>query len=372
MLKWLITKLCVLIGISAYAQNVNYLATDSSLIAPVEIIQGLPKDNSQFIRIERENGEKIKYLPEQLSEYGFKTGIVYVSRSISIGKEEKQVFLKRLERGKINLYRYTAKGVNTYFLERDSTYFIELKKSKEFTKELSKYTSDMKWRAAQPRLARYNQASLSKFINFYNADKNRPLPFPRFGLLLGFNSIEIDELKLTVGNTLVPLEDRRTFTFEPTSTVSFGLFADLPINMSDFSFNLGMNLARFDFLANSETFDSDVDITIDITSINIPILLRYTLPTISWRPFFNAGGIYSYHVSNKNEIQRFRIESEVTENSEASLISKGMLGYSFGLGVERYLSYKKLASIEFRVNQLYGRQDLLNKNYLEFLMGFSF
>lgn len=353
---------------NAFGQKNDYIATDSSLTSGLKLVQGTSRDNAQFIRLKRKS-EQVKYYPDQLSEYGFKNGAVYVSKSIPVSEQTKQVFLERLEYGKINLYYYTEKGIRTYFLERDSTVFVELKKDNDFRKTISEFTDDFNWKASQVRLSKYNKKSLSKLISFYNSGRNKPLPFPRFGIIVGYNSTSI------IIPSSISVVELNGISFSPSATVSLGLFGDLPIAMSDFSFIIAVNYLKSGFSVNSRSAQSDVDVVINYTSLNMPFLLRYTVPTIDWRPFVNTGAIYSYQFRNENNIYESSINQNVitiNELQKHSLISESMLGYSFGLGLQKNLTYKKIAAVEFRFNQLFGNGNTLNKSHFEILTSFSF
>lgn len=353
---------------SAYAQKSGYITTDSSLTSGGKLIQGSPRNNAQFIHLKRGNGA-LKYSPEQLTEYGLNNGTVYKSKNISVSGNNKKVFLERLEHGKISLYYYTEKGFNTYFLERDNTVFVEINKDDDFRKIISKNTSDFIWKAEQVQLVNYNRKSLSKLISLYNNGHNKPLPFPRFGISGGYSSTS-----LGVPST-ISYEQLNRISFTPGSSVSFGFFGDLPIEMSNYSLNVGVNFSKSGFSVSSGSPQSDVDVVANITSVNIPFLLRYTIPTLVWRPFINAGGIYSYHLKNESKIYESSIDQNVITINEVlqySLISEGMFGFSYGLGLQRNLNYRKIVSAELRFNQLYGKETTLNKSQLEIFTSFSF
>ncbi|MGL1888199.1 MAG: PorT family protein [Reichenbachiella sp.] len=365
---WSISAVLILLMQTAYSQKNAYIATDSTLSSGIKLIQGTHRDNAQIIRLKRKN-EEIGYSAEELTEYGFKNGTIYESKSISVSGQTKQVFLERLEHGKISLFFYTEKGIKTFFLERDSTVFIEINKGDNYRKIISEYTNDFAWKANQVLLVKYNRKSLSKLISLYNNDRNKPLPFPRLGIITGFKSTS-----LSVPSS-ISVEQLEGISFNPSPSLSFGVFGDLPIEMSDFSLNVGVNFSKSGFSVSSISSRSDVDVVINISSIDTPVLLRYTIPTLVWRPFIIAGGIYSYHLKNESEIYESSIDQNVItihEVIQESLISEGMLGYSFGIGLQRNLNYKKIASVEFRFNQLYGNKNTLNKNQFEMMTSFSF
>jgi hypothetical protein len=363
---WSIVVVLILIMQNAYGQKSDYIATDSSLTSGIKLIKGTPIENAQFIQLKKKN-ETIQYYPDQLSEYGFKNGTVYESKTISMAGQTKTVFLERLESGKINLYFYSAKGVNTYFIERDTTVLVEINKDDDFRKTISEHTSDFSWIVEQVQLVNYKPKSLSKLISLYNNGHYKHLPFPRFGITTGYSRTSLPSTRFQ--NQL------NDISFTPSSVLAFGFFVDLPIEMSNISFNVGLNFSKSGFSASSSSVQAGIDAVVNITSANIPFLLRYTLPTLVWRPFVNAGGIYSYHLRNYNRVYESIINQStitINEMSREPIISEGMLGYSFGLGLQRNLNYKKIISVELRLNQLYGNKKALNKSMLEAFISFSF
>lgn len=364
---WLLIVIVIIPLHNLYSQKKDYIATDSSLNSGIKLIEGTARDNAQYIRLKSKNQEK-KYFPKDLTKYRLK-GTVYISKNISILGQTKKVFLKRLEHGKITLYYYTEEGISTYFLEKDSSVFVEISKGNNFQKKLSDNTSDFNWNSEQIRLVRYNKNSLSKLISMYNNGKNRPLPYPRFGIITGYRSTS---LTIPVSMRVEQLND---ISFTPNSTASYGVFADLPIGMSYFSFNTGIMFSKSRFSANSRNSQSDTDVLVNLSSLNIPILIRYTLPTLVWRPFFNTGGIYSYQLKNESKIYESYIDQNVitiNEVDQESLISANMLGYSIGVGLQRNISYRKIASVEIRFNQFPGSENTLQKRQFDILISFSF
>jgi hypothetical protein len=347
----------------------DFIETDSSFTSAIDLVPGSSKENAQFVRKKSAYNE-VRYYPHQLSRYGFKNGTVYVSKSISVSGQTKQVFLEKLQTGNLNLYYYTEKGIKTFFLERDSTVFFEIKNSDDFRQIIAQNTSDFSWEAGQIQLLRYNKNSLSKIVSFYNKGQNRPLPFRRFGILAGYQQTSLHR---AAGRYIRFLDD---IELTPVSSVALGLFADFPIEMTDLSFNIGLNFSRSSFSYDSRTLAADVDVDVSHTAVSIPLLFRYTMRTLTWRPFVNAGAIYSYHLSNES---RFNVSSSGSnpnplENGlQSPLIADAMVGYSAGLGLQRNLTYRKIVGLEVRYSRMVTSQEkTLNKSYLEVLTSYSF
>ncbi len=365
---WLIILILLQLAQSSYSQQNNYIASDSVLVSGANLVHGLPAENAQFIVVKKK-GQETRYTPDQLTGYGFKGGPVYRSRNITIAGETKRVFLEVIGAGKITLYYYTEKGLTRFFLEKDSTLFVEIPDSDEFRTRIIENTGDFEWKASQVELARYNKKSLTKLISYYNNGINHPLPYPRFGLTAGYSM-----MSLTVPDDL-SVGQRESLSFTPSSSVQLGIFADLPVAMSNFSLNTGVNLSKHGFSANSVDAESDVDVVVNITSANVPLLIRYTVPTRVWRPFVNAGGICSFHLKYERDIytsefsQDDIIISEVVHQPPSGSVSPG---YSVGAGLQYNLNYRNIASLEMRYSHLPGKQGESDMSFTEVFVSYSF
>jgi opacity protein-like surface antigen len=364
--SWLTIGLTIaIVQISFSQKRSDFIETDSSFTSAIDLVPGSSKENAQFVRKKSAYNE-VRYYPHQLSRYGFKNGTVYVSKSISVSGQTKQVFLEKLQNGKLNLYYYTEKGIKTFFLERDSTVFFEIKNSDDFRQIIAQNTSDFSWEGGQIQLLRYNKNSFSKIVSFYNKGQNRPLPFRRFGILAGYRSTSLHRAS---GKYIRYLDN---IDLTPVSSAAFGVFADLPIQMTDLSVNVGLNFSRSTFSYTYADLSEAVDVDLSHTAVSIPILLRYTMRTLTWRPFVNAGVIYSYHSSNESRFDVVSFSSTPAPY-QSPLIADRMVGYSAGLGLQRNVSYRKIVGLEARYSRLATSQEkTLNKSHLEILTSYSF
>ncbi len=357
-------------GIRCSPKKSDYIATDSSVISGIRLIEGTARENAQFIRLKSKN-EEISYSPDELSEYGFKNGTTYVSRIIPADSQTKRVFLEKLISGKINLYYYEENGVKTYFLEKDSI-LTEISKD-NFKLDLSTITNDFDWQANQLQLTKYNRRSLSDVVSIYNIGRNKPIEFAKIGVTTGYNSTSLGVPPQMTVNQLSK-DQLKGLSLQPSSSVMVGLFADIPLQQN-FSFYVNVNISKSRFSANSRSNQTDVTMALNIISADLPIMIRYTLPTLNWRPFLAGGGVYSYHLRSKNEVYKTQIsDSTVSINdlSNHSLISDSMPGYCFGVGLQRNLMYRNVLSTEFRFHQYPGYKDSFKKNQLSILFSISF
>lgn len=365
---WQILLILLPLAQSAYSQQNNYIESDSMLFSGADLVHGSPAENAQFIVVKSKDAET-KYYPDQLRGYGFKNGPVYRSRNITVAGQSRRVFLEEIRAGKITLYYYFEKGLKRFFLEKDSTVFVELPDSDEFRTRIIEHTGDFEWIVNQVQLARYNRQSLAKLISLYNDGKPRHLPYPRFGLTAGYSM-----MSLTVPETIFTGQSS-SLSFAPGSSVQLGIFADLPVSMSNFSLNTGVNFSKHGFSANSVDEESDVDIVVNIISANVPVLIRYTVPALVWRPFVNAGGICSFHLKYERDIYKSELRQDIiiiNEPVHQPPSERATLGYSVGAGLQYNLNVRNIASLELRYSQLPGKSGESDMSFTEVFVSYSF
>jgi hypothetical protein len=361
---------CFLKG--AFSQ-LTYIVKDSTTSFGVEFIHGFPKENAQFIQVKTSDGV-VKYTPYEIKEYRLKDGTVYYSRDISIKSEvsdiEKRVFLERIESGKINLYYYASKELNTYFIEIDNVKLMELPKPKgEFRAIILENTDDNTWVNERVRFSQYGRASLANLISLYNSGDRRFFPHKRFGVNAGISNTL---LKVPRG---IPNLDIRLLEFERKLVPTIGFFVDIPIVSSNVSLNAGINFSKNGYSSSFKNEDLVIDYLVDLTSIEIPVLLRYSFSSPVLRPFASLGGSMIYNVSNANVLYKSDIDGNTVSLSDVvtdNFVSDMMYGVILGVGVQYSIDFKRDISIEMRYGNTVGTKHALTKNQFNFLIGFTF
>jgi opacity protein-like surface antigen len=155
-----------------------------------------------------------------------------------------------------------------------------------------------------------------------------------------------------------------------------------PINMSDFSLHADLNFTKSGYSYNSESYNNNLSLNQNIiflantSSINLPVLLRYTFPYMHIKPFLNVGLIYTYNIINSTAIYTSTIYPTYIETStidKTSLISKSQLGFSCGTGVEYKLNNRHAVFIELRYNKLHSSSSdyILNKSEFQIITGIN-
>jgi opacity protein-like surface antigen len=373
---YILTLLIFTVPLKVFAQS-NFVQEDSITTVGVELVDGGDRLNSQYCQIKK-FGDTHQYSPYQIKKYGFDNGRVYVSKDINIADSSvKRAFLEQLVDDKTTLYYYKGKTIKTFFIQKDSTLFIELpkhdglNKRNNFRKKLIDITSDCQNVSDAVKLVSYNKNSLSKLIYRYNNCELSPFPFPRFGLIAGYG---FTKLNTSSANEISYLSE---INYKYDGGYILGFFFDYPILSSDFSFHPEFLYSENGFSYNLHDSNKDIDVIINTTSLSVPLFIRYTWPSKKSRPFVELGGIYSYNMRNEGTTYQSLIEGNVITILKASkkpLISDNQAGFSLGGGVQFNLSYRNILSLEIRyINQYRISNDgSYNKNSIQFISGISF
>jgi hypothetical protein len=335
--------------LKVYGQN-DYYSTDSTTSVGIKLIDGGVRTNSRFCQIKK-NEEIIQYSPYEVKEYGFKDGRNYFSRIIIVDNKEQKVFLERLNKGKIILYYYKDKNGKKFFIEKDKAQLVELNNDNtnhSFVDSIKFYTNDCEKVKDRLKLIKYRKKSLSRFINQYNSCKNKPIPHIRYGVSIGYAvSQPLDsKIKDDFLNSAVFANDK---------ALTMGLFLDIPILHSHFSFHPEVYYQKNAFSSHSESISSVDDVVINATSINIPLLIRYTLPTVKFRPYLNMGGTFAYNIRNENIVSHAMINNGIINivfPEEKNVYSQRQIGYSLGGGIQYDFTNWKSIFVELRYNHL--------------------
>ncbi|MBT28496.1 MAG: hypothetical protein CMO01_02465 [Thalassobius sp.] len=372
--KFIIILLLNLVSSITYSQ-IDYIVEDSIKSQGITLRMGADSENSEYV-IKVLSKEEVKYYPEDIEEYGFRDGRVYVSRKIDLSTISKQVFLERLVDGEVKLYYYRGSGVKQYYIERDTS-LIALDKEGVVLQQL---VNDCPNITDIVKSAKYQKRWLAKIVKLYNncnslkpANSYNPKQ-KEFGI---YGGISTTNLKRSSGFSNAFLRDA---TFSSSSSFTLGLFYDIPFLWSGFSLNLGTNISKFGFNASKSTINEylypvDIEAVVNITTIEAPIILQYSFLRKNFRPYLNIGCDIAYNVKMNGEIyQKVRRDNIINtvRSTDEKLLSKTMTGYLFGAGFNYKVNAKNTIFGEARITELFGSNDTLNRSQFSVLMGFSF
>lgn len=352
----------------------DYLVKDTSMVVGVKLVDGNQKANAKFCQLKK-GYSIIKYTPSEVKEYGFKDGRVYLSKEIQISGSTQRVFLERLVDGNTTLYFYRGKGIKTYFIEKDSSLLVELAKgngrrdSLNFRNRLTNLTIDCPELGNSIKLVRYKKGLLTELISRYNNCEIKPFPYFKYGLLFGYESTK----PYILAFQKVEYLDELNFVFE--EGITYGLFVDIPIKAGNFSSHMELSYSRLGFSSSKRIGDKGIDFAANLSSLKLPVLVRYTIPLSTIRPFLNVGPLMAYNQNKGDELYSTNIGEntiEIFNIQGASFISTYQLGHSIGIGVEYIRSVGHSIFFEARYNSLYGFSETLSSRQFQFLIGINF
>ena len=118
------------------------------------------------------------------------------------------------------------------------------------------------------------------------------------------------------------------------------------------------------------------DYNIELSSLNVPILLRFREYYSSIQPFFNFGVVLGVNFKNSIHVVEtiFVPPGNPVNEFNLDLFDDFELGAAVGVGLEYQIDYKRTAGIEIRYNITFGIQSPLTHEVadLQVLASFSF
>ena len=351
----------------------GYFVRESMIQAGVKPVDQGARKNAREMVIDYKTRTE-RFTPEEISEYGFPDGRVFLSRVISVDGRPQRVFLERIGNGKLDLGYFAGSDGDRFFLERPAegptavrssglppgqqpeSSLIELpeKDGQEgaFRSLLATYTSDCDQVAEALKVVRFNKKSLTAFMSRYNTCSSRPMPIARFGVTAGGSFTQVGHLR-------PELEGMARTGFNHDPALVAGLFADLPFLADGLTFHPEILYSENSWSAHSEKQIATFDFLISTASLQVPLMVRYTLPLVRWLPFVNLGGTLTRHVRNDNTIYRTTVDNglaTITMTTGAALTARDMAGYAVGGGVQYALDHRHSLFLEIRHNGSYPFQ----------------
>lgn len=356
--------------IDVQAQGGYYIRGSNSTYG-AKIVDGGPLSNSAYCVVETRSDDRI-YTPDEVSEYGFPDGRVYVARTITTPVGMKRVFLEQLSKGRLVLYYYHGPGGIAFFVETEDgeLNLLPLKdeKGNSFRHYIAELTADFPEGFDALQNVAYRKSTLTMFFARYEKRQHRPFPHFRYGLNLGFG---LSSLMPQANNQIM-----QNAGIMKDNSLSAGVFADQPLFQSDFSLNVGLNISRQVYAGAWSSFNGDEDYYAKSVSVGIPALVRYSWPTNKLRPFVNAGGMALLNVANHNILYRntFTDNTINLEIDRTNYVSDVYRGLTVGAGLEYRLRGRGSVLTEIRYSHLRPQEKplLINLKVLNLTIGYSF
>jgi hypothetical protein len=307
--------------------------------------QGLFKNNRTLVFIEK--NKPVEYGPNQVQEYGFMKGDVYISRKLP--GEQNLYFLLRLVNGERSLYELREKRGSRFFIGHDSS-LTEIKKGAPLEPQLSQQLEPCGSKEHISSLASYKKIALKRAVLYSNNCYTGLFPRIRKGVFAGY---EFASQSLGSIDSHITLQASGSF---PT----FGLFLDVPFGMSPSWFlNVQATFQQSSFSGNQQVDASHgYDYQFSFTSISLPMLFKFRGTSRTWRPFVSIGPTPAFNTPQKNALL-----STHTVGTTAFLnigtwdaIKTFQISGTLSTGVEYSLTQFKAVSLEMRYKKLIDGQ----------------
>lgn len=322
----LIGLILFIVSLTVSAKS-GYYITSTTITSGARLIEGDAIENANLCVVV-EKKELKKYTPYDVSEYGFSNGDIYESFDISLDTIHRRFFLKKITTGKINLYKLCLKGYDdTYYtIIGDSKTLVKVPgNTKDLRDLLNQIIDDSPASKSNIPLVKYQQQSMERFFNDYNKGLDRPYPTLHVGCKLNLNA--------TTHFPANKIDFYSVPTLQTMESLSAGLFMDIPLFYSNFSISPELNFIKSQSSQSIDDQFYSYDLFVNYSSIDIPLLLRYSFYHNGLTPYIQAGPVYSRIVKNNSELYCYKSEgNNVFMNRYAPIISNQRSGYSIGCG----------------------------------------
>lgn len=350
-------------------QAQSYIETDSSKSTGGKILFSTERDNNAFIKLKLKTGT-VTYTPEQLTGYGVIGKSSYVAKTILVNGTERKVFLNKRVNGTLSLYSYRSRDFDAFFLEAKDKNLIPLLDDGQegYRTLLSSYLDSCAHAARNVKWVRYRPSSLTRLLTQFNSCSSKPFPRLKLGAVVGYGTSNV----FMGPDYFGPISSYNWKT--DYSSFVVGVTGDFPINSGYVSLHTDVLLSRSQFNTVSQSGAVVTDIVYNSSSIDVPVLVRYRLPTPGWRPFVNAGLQASFNLNTKGNIYTSTFDQDVvtTSTTEVKILPGLTWGVAAGLGIEYDLLSRNAVFVELRLARAYGGSDSLQKDQVLILTGFTF
>lgn len=290
-----------------------------------------------------------EYKPVQLLGYGYLNDRYYTSQI------KDSTFVETLVEGDLSLYKY-----DTYYLLRSPAGEIlklekntlriaedgkaEMKEDARWKGIISYLISDCNTDSQINQNLYFDEKSITKLVTGYNKCKgseftvykvNKPWTKLGLGLTTGLTQSTINSRKLS--SLLVYMADSYN-SFDPTIGIFFELSAprvserfslQTEVHFSKASFSSLVVLPDWGYTDYHHTY-------IELSTLSVPLSVKYFLPGNKFSLFFEAGLNYDYNFKKHNTkhiFERVTNNNVYTAESQVEMLFESQTGFLAGMGI---------------------------------------
>jgi hypothetical protein len=332
--------------------------------------------NSSFCLFKKdETSEPKRYEPADIQAYRFTDSKYYVSRSIILQGQEKQVFLEFLVNGITNLYFYRDINYYSYFIENKNGEWLELTNDVitehrvgkgEIHRNSNRYIGLLRATFAdspeiQPQIDRASLAhksliNLTKtYHDFVCTDDEECIIYEK---KLPLMKVRIAPV-VRGGVAFLSFREgiHSNYNFNPIFYPSAGILlnASLPRMNEKLSFEVELDVNSYNFHGSYEEQNRAImeyyDAYIDIISLQPSLAVKYTFPTRKIKPTISAGVSTEIFASTDQNIVTVKMHSDTIYTFQspdipiASFVPGGFLQFGCNFPL-----FNKIAFTNLRIN----------------------
>lgn len=330
-------------------QKGDYYIVDSTAVYGVVLLDYGIIENCQYCSelVEKE----FRHLtPDQLSEYGFASGSVYVAKKIKVGFLTKNVFLEKRVVGDFCVYQYKDRKNDLLFLQYKDGVLNPLPEQGEGLKaSLDSLVSNVVPVTSAPRLVEYNPNSIVRYIGQCIGMPSKLRTKLGFGLGLGLTSMSLPSPPFVL---TLPLENGRNQTSQWAK-----VFLERELSRKGLSTRLEVGYSNMPVAYHQINGSSDVRFEANKKALDASLMFKYSMDKGLVRPYFLAGASGVWNFQRENFVFKSLIHSnivELIEMSPANRVDQFQFGPNVGLGLAVPFQSNMSFFLETRFVRSYG------------------
>jgi len=304
------------------------------------------------------NHESIVFYPEDIEEYGFITGIKYVSAKLNFNGNEKNVFLEEVINinDSVFFYMYSAENKEDIFFildkKKDNLRQIDANSPYEIWDIFKSLNDCSEVDGLEPFPRKLTRKRIFVFYSAYRDCNSNLFPWFQFGPVLN------------MGIGKAKTNETPKYVYPLTLALSAGGFFQIPFDectslRTEILYSYFNNKGNIDNMQKIESSSAQYL----RHSVQMPLLVRYSFNFQPWKnvPYFELGPCFDYAFYGGKVIDGEKqkpIKGIIDNNSMVTF----QYGYSIGAGLEHKISYKKSFYLGLRYNWFTGsRKDHVEK-----------
>jgi hypothetical protein len=322
------------------------------------------RDRSTTVEFSEPGSEKFRvYTANDILEYGYHRGTVYISRPVTIVRDDEVItqflFLESVVTGPVSFFQVRHNCKKYFFIARENSLLVPLntdpKQSKgKFRNALHQSMSDCDTVSDAIDIARLNKQYLATLTGRYNECDSRIVPRFQVGL---FSGLQLSLIDFPAKKTNISSLSKVDFNTE--ISLLFGLHANVPIEGRFYlQGEMGYSKQSFTSLIKKKMGEDLLkeDLTVELSRCDVTFSLKYSSLHPRIRPYVHGGAGLVFAFNKKNQMILYEkigaVESTETFDWTDDEMSSVYFKMVLGGGVNFNLNPRYAMFAEIRIEEL--------------------